>query len=157
MRTFLKILGWLTAVIAFVIAAIVLIPVLKRYSPTVTTPSPIRQDVSAELDWQNTEIFVPAGSTLIIEQRSGMWSECEPYGCPYKDANGNPESSPNQGNNYMQGCLHASLIGRISTTWFCVGSSLESQIEESGYLSLRINDSFLEDNEGTIVVDIFVK
>ena len=169
MRTFLKILGWLVVVIVFVTGIVALVTGLIRFGSTPKNTSrhqneavvgeaePIRKEISAGLDWQDTKIFIPAGSTLIIEQRSGMWSECAPYGCPYKDANGNPDSSPNQDNNLMQGCLHASLIGRVSTSWFCVGSSHESQIQETGYLYLRINDSFLEDNDGTIVVNILVK
>jgi len=134
---------------------------LPLTTPVPSSPQPtgtyVEFEVRSEKSWQDTGIFVPGGGVLIIEQVAGQWSECASYGCPYRDANGNPGSSPDQDNNLVPGCLHASLVAQIAGRQFCVGTSYTGQIKQSGYLQLRINDNQIGDNEGAIVVHIAVK
>ncbi len=112
-------------------------------------------EVRAEQGWQPTGLRVQEGDLLVITQVGGAWSECPDYGCPFRDGNGNLESNPNQSNNILSGCHHAALIGRLSTyEMFCIGTNYAERVTRSGWLELRINDSALDDNDGSLYVRV---
>lgn len=114
-------------------------------------------DINSKLDWQNSNIKVEAGDTIIVSYVSGSWSQCAPNGCPYQKAEGilfdgqNENYSLNYADNVIGGCRHASLIARIVGAYsLCIGNGTTTQISETGVLEFRINDIRVEDNDGIV-------
>jgi hypothetical protein len=110
-------------------------------------------EVFAPQGWQGTGMSIASGSTLTIQYISSLWS---PWPGGFYDAAGTGVVSYCTCS-VIQGVSHASLIGRVdSGNPFSVGNSYSSTMTQSGTLYLRINDTVLNDNSGSIEVSIQV-
>jgi len=133
------------------------IPTSTSTSPTSTPYSKAAFEVLANQGWQSTGVQVKSGDLLSITFISGIWSgktgnnlfTGPERGHPSQDYNCNPLPHKETGYN--------ALIGKI---WygkpFVVGRRFLGSADISGTLYLRMNDcdEWLEDNEGSIVVNI---
>ena len=135
----------------------------KTRAPTFTpaisaTPSSgprgtVTATVQANTEWQAAGLALRPGDTLRIRQISGAWSECALTGCAFHDAAGDPGAPRAQASNAVQGCPHASLVARAGEGMpFCVGAGASVRADAGGELRLRINDTILFDNDGSVVV-----
>ena len=124
------------------------------------TPSPgprgtMTATVLANAEWQAAGLLVRPGDSLRIRQVSGAWSECALTGCAFHDAAGDAAAPRAQASNAVQGCPHASLVARAGEGMpFCVGAGAAIRADAGGELRLRINDTILFDNDGSVVVVI---
>lgn len=113
--------------------------------------------VYAKSDWQNTDIFVQEGKTVVIKYVSGKWAIWSGY---YVDGRGClDEPICTQDPNYRDNVFsfrHGGLIGRIGDRTFAVGNSATIVAPVSGFVYLRINDKVINDNSGAITVHISV-
>lgn len=122
------------------------------------TPSPgargtVTATVLANAEWQGSGLPIRPGDTVRIRQVSGAWSECALTGCAFHDAAGDPSAPRAQASNAVQGCPHASLVARAGEGMpFCVGAGASARADAGGELRLRINDTILFDNDGSVVV-----
>ena len=122
------------------------------------TPSPgargtVTATVMANAEWQGSGLPIRPGDTVRIRQVSGAWSECALTGCAFHDAAGDPSAPRAQASNAVQGCPHASLVARAGEGMpFCVGAGASARADAGGELRLRINDTILFDNDGSVVV-----
>lgn len=123
-------------------------------------------DVKANENWQNANMNVRTGETLVITYVSGTWSLCAPNGCPYFGSEGDRFSSKDNGEalsrnfpeNVMVGCFNGGLIMRIADSQpVCVGVGLTKVASATGNLQFRINDTRISDNEGVIRVQVQIK
>ena len=121
-------------------------------------------DINSNLDWQNTDIKVEVGDTIVISYISGLWSECAPNGCPYQKPEGilfdghDENYSLNYADNVTSGCRHAALIARISGSFpICIGNGTTLQVSEAGILEFRINDIRIEDNDGIVSMRVQIQ
>lgn len=123
-------------------------------------PTPVRLVVKADarLPWQDTKAIVLAGQRLRIRVVGGSWTHWKGT-APYQGGEGTGyvcgrpacvEPMPEVGN--------GSLIGRIGSQMFPIGSGAELTAAESGTLSLAINDGFdgLRDNDGVLTVEVTI-
>ncbi len=121
------------------------------YSTSESHADMIYQEIFADQDWQNSGVIVNRGDIVRITYFEGFWS---PWSGEICTALGVPETDPII-SNIVTGVLHASLIGMIGNgAPFYVGDQLEFVADEEGSLYLRINDTNLEDNAGSIYVGI---
>jgi hypothetical protein len=122
-----------------------------------TSPPSSTFTVYANQDWQDTGYSVGPEFVMEIQYISGMWS---PWAGGSYDGQGFPGGDP-YANNIVPG-IHASLIARIGDNPpFFVGNSFAATTIPSpspypGNLYLRINDTTLNDNSGSIDVGIRV-
>jgi len=123
--------------------------------PTQPTPASAAAgfEVFANQEWQDTGIEVRPGKTLTVLYTSGLWS---PWGGGSYDGIGSG-GDPKCSCNVMEGVSHAALIGKIGDNApFLVGNSFKQTMGEAGDLFLRINDSRLGDNSGSLKVEIIL-
>ncbi len=114
---------------------------------------PTRLRVYADEAWTDTGIDIRAGDRLSIEAVSGEWS---PWAGGSYDALGSG-GDPRCDCNVLLGASHAALIGRIGDGRpFLVGDDFLGASGEAGRLFLGINDTRLEDNDGSIRVRVEV-
>ena len=125
-------------------------------SPPVPPPNPTTRivEVRANASWQNTNIFVPAGSRVSIIYRSGQWRH-------------GPEIPWHTGSGSRERCEECpvpdmppgALIGRVGNQVLRVGNALEFTSSESGTLLLRMNDldNAISNNDGSISVEVTVR
>lgn len=133
-------------------------------TPMPTWTGSMQQTVQAKGGWTDTGVFVTNGQNLYITYLSGMWSPCAPpYGCPFSDANGDPTAGGDENtsltyvDNIISGCYHGALIAQIgSNTPFCVSSSYSEVANQTGELRLSINDYYISDAGGEIIVKVDV-
>ncbi|MEO6061332.1 MAG: serine/threonine-protein kinase [Thermoflexales bacterium] len=113
--------------------------------------------VLANTEWQAAGLTLRPGDNVRIRQVSGAWSECALTGCAFHDAAGDPSAPRTQASNAVQGCPHASLVARAGEGMpFCVGAGASTRADTGGELRLRINDTILFDNDGSVVVTLEV-
>ncbi len=121
-----------------------------------SSPGPrgaITATVLANIEWQASGLTLRPGDNVRIRQVSGAWSECALTGCAFHDAAGDPAAPRAQASNAVQGCPHASLVARAGEgVPFCVGAGASARADAGGELRLRINDTILFDNDGSVVV-----
>jgi hypothetical protein len=104
-------------------------------------------EVSADVRWNSTGVYVSDGDQLTIRYLSGKWS---PWPGGRYDAIGSG-GDPRCTCNVMEGVSHAALIGKIGDHEpFFVGDDFFHRVGESGELFLGINDMGLDDNSGTL-------
>ena len=109
--------------------------------------------VQANTEWQAAGLTLRPGDNVRIRQVSGAWSECALTGCAFHDAAGDPAAPRAQASNAVQGCPHASLVARAGEGMpFCVGAGAAVRADVGGELRLRMNDTILFDNDGSVVV-----
>jgi len=142
--------------------AVIISPATTRaptFTPAISaTPSSgprgtVTATVQANTEWQAAGLALRPGDTLRIRQISGAWSECALTGCAFHDAAGDPGAPRAQASNAVQGCPHASLVARAGEGMpFCVGAGASVRADAGGELRLRINDTILFDNDGSVVV-----
>lgn len=116
------------------------------------TPRTQSVTVRADRDWQDTGMQLQEGESVAVRYLSGQWL---PWSGHAVDAGGNPGST--DGSNLVEGVPHASLIGRIGEARpFFIGKATTFQAAGSGMLRLRINDTRIVDNSGSIVVEVMI-
>lgn len=116
--------------------------------------SAVTLTVMASRDWQSSGIAFMRGEAFRIRVAGGAWSECVLGGCPFHGAEGDMATRA-QFSNAVQGCPHASLVAMAGEgTPFCAGAALETRADAAGELRLRINDTILFDNDGSLIVVI---
>ncbi len=104
--------------------------------------------VRANLDWQPTGVRVRVGDAFTVRYVAGTWSECSKPGCVDVGADGHAGTA-------LKGCPHAALVGRIGDAApLCLGADFAGIAKNEGELALRINDDFISDNHGLVVVEI---
>jgi len=111
-------------------------------------------EVYANQDWQDTGVLVQPSDTLTIQYISGFWS---PWPSEPVTGNGVPRDCDVQTTETgpVPGVCHASLIGRIGNgAPFYIGNGTTLSAEVTGDIFLRINDSQLGDNSGSIKVQV---
>ncbi len=110
-------------------------------------------EVHSEAGWQDTGITLEQGETLTITYLSGTWSNCAPYNCPYFDAGGvEPIDWPDS---VVQQCRHLAVIAQIGDgPPFCVGRHYSARVDRSGPLRLRGNDKVIQDNAGSVTMQV---
>ncbi len=109
--------------------------------------------VQANTEWQAVGLTLRPGDSVRIRQVSGAWSECALTGCAFHDAAGDAAAPRAQASNAVQGCPHASLVARAGEGMpFCVGAGASVRADVGGELRLRMNDTILFDNDGSVVV-----
>ncbi len=110
--------------------------------------------VTARSGWTGTGIRVQAGTHLKIRYLSGQWS---PWPGGAYDAIGFG-GDPRCDCNVIPAVSHAALIARIGDSQpFLVGKELDLRTGESGELYLGINDTDLNDNSGSMEVEVQVR
>jgi hypothetical protein len=126
-------------------------------TPTTVASQSVNTAIFANQEWQGTGIYALAGNNITLRYVSGLWNPCAPpYGCPFVDASGWTEW------NYdliLEGCPHAALIARISTApseVFCAKNLFTIQTVTAGTIELRINDTRVDDDAGSITINIEV-
>jgi hypothetical protein len=118
--------------------------------------SEVRVEVFANQGWQNTGVRVQPGDTLTIQYVSGHWS---PWPGSFYDGRGVLENPPCHAGQecVLFGVLHASLIGRIGNgDPFYIGNGTTLPVGQTEHVYLRINDSRLGDNSGSLIVRVQV-
>ena len=110
---------------------------------------PVRFTVSAKKEWQNSGVKVSAGDRLVFSAE-GRWTSGKftggPEGMQTKDTHG-----------YVAGGERAySLVGKVGSQKFYVGTRQEITVTRSGNLLLSMNDvsGLFGDNSGRVVVTI---
>lgn len=121
--------------------------------PTPTFPVSIEFEVFANLEWQKTGIFVQVNDKVEINYISGTWSINPPWG--YVGAEGH-SFSPHP-TNPIPGAQPGTLIGRIGESFFQVGQRLEITSQDEGHLYFQMNDDDLDDNGGSLVIQVAVQ
>lgn len=110
--------------------------------------------VPARSGWTGTGIRVQPGTHLKIRYLSGQWS---PWPGGAYDAIGFG-GDPRCDCNVIPAVSHAALIARIGDSQpFLVGKDLDLRTGESGELYLGINDTDLNDNSGSLEVEVQVR
>jgi hypothetical protein len=122
--------------------------------PILITDSVI--EVVADQSWQDSKISVLEGDNITLIYVAGEWNPCAPpYGCPYVGANGWPAW------NYdvvLEDCPHAALIVQLpNSIIFCAKSFFTVQARASGTIKFRINDTRLDDDTGSLFVEVKVE
>jgi len=109
--------------------------------------------VYADRAWTDTGIHIQSGDFLTIEYLAGRWS---PWPGDSYDAIGSG-GDPFCRCNALNGVSHAALLGRIGDgeTYF-IGNQFHHRMGEGGRLYLGINDVDLQDNSGSLQVEITV-
>ena len=126
---------------------------LALAEPSTPVSAAVGYEVFANRDWQDTGVKVMPGKTLTILYTSGSWS---PWGGGSYDAIGSG-GDPKCSCNVVMGVSHAALIGKIGDNApFLVGNSFKQTIGETGDLFLRINDTQLGDNSGSLMVEVIL-
>jgi len=116
----------------------------------------IQFEVLARQGWQDTGVYVDPGETLEIDYLAGVWT-CDWYGSSQGGGAGCSDLRYSYFN-VLKGCPHGALIARIkSDDPFCVGSDYSGQFGYAGTLQLRINETQISDNRGSITVRILVR
>jgi hypothetical protein len=122
-------------------------------TPSAGARGVVTATVLANVEWQAAGLTLRPGDTVRIRQVSGAWSECALTGCAFHDAAGDAAAPRAQASNAVQGCPHASLVARAGEGMpFCVGAGALVRADVGGELRLRINDTILFDNDGSVVV-----
>jgi hypothetical protein len=126
-------------------------------------PQSTQTRISAEKGWQDGKLNVPPGSQVQITVVGGQWTHAK-ESAPYNNGIGDPGwvcanvmASP-QCVEPLPSAAQGSLIGRIGSTVFAVGAGRTVTADESGPLSLRMNDGDvgLYDNDGFLVVRVSI-
>jgi hypothetical protein len=116
-----------------------------------SAPVAVGFEVFANRDWQDTGVNIKPGMALTILYTSGWWSPWEGGSYDAIGSGGDPKCSCN----VVMGVSHAALIGKIGDNApFLVGNSFKQTMGETGDLFLRINDTHLGDNSGSLMVNI---
>ena len=118
-------------------------------------------NIDARQGWQSTDFFVEKDTKLMLQVIDGQWTHWKGY-APYNFGEGDTS--------YICGssiCVEplpdfpkGALIGRIGDHIFGVGEQSSIEAQQSGILSLRINDAdneALYDNDGSLTVKISVE
>ncbi len=102
--------------------------------------------LSATDDWVRTRLVHNGVTLYVTTEGEWAWS-----GSSFVTADGIPDSEYAD-SNVLPSCAHGALIGRINERGelLCLGT--DSTVEASGYLWLRINDTNLTDNRGSIQI-----
>jgi tetratricopeptide (TPR) repeat protein len=147
---------WPLAVLVMVVSLLCVSTAMNLYQAAVIKRSSAKLvEVRADGDWQDTGMCVRSGQSVTITYLDGNWAWS---GEAYVDAEGLPTSPLDYSDNVITGCRHAALIAQMPGVQpFCVGASFSGQVEQSGCLQLRINDTMIGDNSGSITVRIEVK
>jgi hypothetical protein len=153
----------LIALVALIVAVLAWLAPFNPIGPSPLLPKETRKTssynivVEGNVEWRDTGIQLEAGQSIEVQYLSGSWSNCPANGCPYVDASGVLVSDPNSSDNLLLNCNHAALLAKIGDATYCVGNNLTIRITQSGTLLLRINDKVLEDNDGSVTVEIRVE
>ena len=109
--------------------------------------------IHADKDWQSTGLEVSSGDRLAIRYAAGGWS---PWPGDSVDGSGvSGDCASATVNQIVPNVCHASLIARIGDgTPFHVGNAYERAVTHSGKVFLRINDTVLGDNGGSLWVTV---
>jgi len=111
--------------------------------------------VRADLDWQDTGVEVHPGGIIEVSYLSGTWTTFEGVH-PRVSATGNEElGDPKNPNHPLPSAYPGVLIGRVGNNPIQeIGAELRFQAEKGGRLFLRMNDDYMADNEGSLLVSI---
>jgi len=120
---------------------------------TTSAPTSVSLEVDASKGWTNTGITISEGDLLEIRYLSGLWS---PWPGGNFDANGDPTSDINWGDNVVESCHHGKLIGRVGMETLCIGNNYSEIAAVNGTLYLSINDKVTYDNSGAINLSITI-
>lgn len=108
--------------------------------------------VSAGEGWQSTGLRFRPGQRVTIAFLGGTWSV---WGGPKQQADGTGHLGEYRDNVPLPSVPVGALIGRIEEGQaFYVGNELDFVSQEKGTLWLRINDLWLSDNTGALVVQV---
>lgn len=107
--------------------------------------------ISALQPWQSTGVNVKRGEVVTVQVVAGQWTARAGYSA-YNSGEG--ESGPAPVGFPLPGYPSGSLIGQIGHDgrFFEVGHESTFIAQDSGVLSLQINDEGLSDNDGTLTV-----
>jgi len=111
--------------------------------------------IAANKDWQATKIILSQGEAIDVAAKgqwspfSGLFYTADGCGPPYCS---HDVSDPNNVCNCIR---HAGLIGKIDNGQpFAVGTSRQIIASSSGELYLRINDTVINDDQGSLDVTV---
>ncbi len=115
--------------------------------------------VSATLFWQDTGVALQAGDQVTITYVSGTWRYAPT--APASDGTGPPEQYICANHYPVASCqlpdphyVLGALVGKVQSQIVDIGDSLSFVAQQSGELQLAINDGYVSDNSGSIVVQI---
>ncbi|MBF8185674.1 hypothetical protein ITP53_07960 [Nonomuraea sp. K274] len=116
--------------------------------------------ISAERGWQHAGVYVEPGDLVRIYYVDGHWT-VDRREFPYVSSGGYPRHIDRR---IYQECKilsrhpHGTLIAKVNSDHYRVGSRGSIRVREAGFLQLRINDAdgCLGDNDGAVRVKIVV-
>ena len=137
--------------------------VLNEYQPTVIAqatqvallPSQYQFEVQGNQEWQDSSVSVKRGDVVAIMYISGRWTPTIQK-TPSIDAGGY-NTTYGSLDDIVTGANYGALLGKIEKgTPFLVGKNKAFIAEDSGNLFFRMNDLNVEDNDGSVIVQITV-
>lgn len=122
----------------------------------VHTPTSTTFEVQANYPWQNTGLEIEAGNQVRIQYVSGSWTTWQSQH-PYVDAQGNVGFDYLNPDNPVPDAYPGVLVAKIGYgSPLQIGNKANLKACNSGALYLKMNDDYLEDNDGSIVVEITI-
>jgi hypothetical protein len=109
--------------------------------------------VAARGDWQRT-IPVHMNDTLVIK---GIGTWCSSTAARWQSTTDAGGVSKQMNSDFIPNTPYAALIGQIGGQQFLIGRGARIRAEHDGDLRMRMNDKGIEDNDGELIVKIFVK
>jgi hypothetical protein len=112
-------------------------------------------EVKANRPFRHVGVDAQAGEIVTITYVSGKWAHCAE--CPDVGAEGYDNRSE-EDEKFLKNCPYGALVGKFhDKEVLCITSSVTLQMKRSGSLELRTNDNVLDDNRGSIMVQVTVR
>lgn len=162
------IIGLIGTLIAAVFASPALITWIQKGSaPPPTSTSIPTIAIDAQKSWQPTGVEFKTGDAISVQVVGGKWSGWRDTATGEFEWVENAgtgfatyiECGSEKGAGYVGKCPVkqaniTSLVGRIGSTVYSIGTECIFQAGASGILELSINDDYLEDNVGILAVQV---